>query len=70
MNIVLADVSAFSTAYLHESIFSNSWKDHLVHLDEVLSRLEKAGLTVKARKWQLGCRECRYLGHVIGNGRV
>ena len=38
MNTVLADVSSFSTAYLDDvSIFSNSWKDHLVHLDEVLN---------------------------------
>ena len=51
MNTVLADVSAFSTAYLDDvSIFSNSWKYHLVHLDEVLSRLESAGLTVKSSK--------------------
>ena len=70
MNTVLADVSAFSTAYLDDvSIFNNSWKDHLVHLDEALSRLERAGLTVKASKCCLGCEECQYLGHVIGNGR-
>ena len=69
MNNVLADVSAFSTAYLDDvSIFSNSWKDHLVHLDEVLSRLERAGLTAKASKCRLGCQECQYLGHVIGEG--
>ena len=71
MITVLADVSAFSTAYLDDvSIFSNSWKDHLVHLDEVLSRLEKAGLTVKASKCRLGHQEGQYLGHGIGNGRV
>ena len=71
MNTVLADISVFSTAYLDNvSIFSNSWKDHLVHLDEVLSRLERAGLTVKVSKCRLGCQECQYLGHDIGNGRV
>ena len=42
MNTVLADISAFSTAYLDDaSIFRKSWKDHLVHLDDVLSRLER-----------------------------
>ena len=69
MNTVLADVSAFLTAYLDNvSIFSNSWKDHLVHLDEVLSRLERAGLTVKVSKCRLGCLECQHLDHVIGEG--
>ena len=71
MNTILADVSAFSTGYLDDvSIFSNTWKDHLVYLDKVLSRLKRAGLTVKASKCRLGCQECQYLGHVIGNGRV
>ena len=71
MNIVLPDVSLFSTTYLDVvSLFSNSWKDHLVHLDEVLSRLERAGLIVKASKCRQGCQECQYLRHVIGNGRV
>ena len=69
MNTILADVSEFSRAYLDNvSIFSNSWKDHLVDLDEVLSRLERAGLTVKASKCWLGHQECQYLGHVIREG--
>ena len=68
---VFQDISAFSTAYLDDvSTFSNSWKDHIVHLDEVLSRLKRAGPTVKASKCRLGCQECQYLGHIIGNGRV
>ena len=71
MNTVLAGVSAFSKAYLDDvSIFSNSWKDHLVHLDEGLSQLEREELTVKASKCRLGRQQCQYLGHVIGNGRV
>ena len=70
MITVLADVSAFSTAYLDDvSIFSNSWKDHLVHLDEVLNQLERDGLTVKASKCRLGHQECQYLGHGIGRVR-
>ena len=71
MNTVLADVSAFLTAHLDDvSIFSNSWKNHLVNLDEVLSRSVRVGLTVKASKCRLGCQECQYLGHGIGNGRI
>ena len=61
MSTVLADVSAFLAAYLDDVSI------HLVHLDEVISRLDRAGLTLKASKCQLGCRECQYLGHGIGN---
>ena len=71
MNTVLADVSAFSTACIDDvPIFSNSWKDHLEHLNEVLNRLKRAGLTLKANKCWLEFQECQYLGHVIGNARV
>ncbi len=40
------------------------------HISQVFVSLEKAGLTVKASKCQIGMRECVYLGHVVGNGCV
>ncbi len=70
MDSVLADLS-FCAAYLDDVIiFSKSWMEHVVHLERVFERLEKAGLTVKASKCQIGMRECVYLGHVVGNGCV
>ena len=51
-------------------VFSSSWSDHLARLEEVLRRVQLAGLTVKEQKYQFAMRECMYLGHSVGSGRV
>jgi len=51
-------------------VFSRSPEEHLQHLDEVLTRLGKAGVTLKAPKCPLFQEEVEYLGHVIRPGRV
>ena len=62
---------SFCAAYLDDVvIFSETWTEHLTHLEQVFVGLEEAGLTVKASKCQIGMRECVYLGHVVGNGCV
>ena len=40
------------------------------HLKDLPIRLEKAGLTVKPSKCQFAMSEYRYLGHIIGKGKV
>jgi len=60
-----------SAIYLDDVIiFSRSPEEHLHHLDEVLTRLGKAGVTLKAAKCHLSKEEVEYLGHVIRPGRV
>jgi len=51
-------------------VFSRSPEEHLQHLDEVLTLLGKAGVTLKARKCHFFQEEVEYLGHVIRPGRV
>jgi len=51
-------------------VFSRSRKEHLQHLDEVLTRLGKKGVTLKAAKCQCFQEEVEYLGHFIRPGRV
>ncbi|KAL5473231.1 hypothetical protein EMCRGX_G027688 [Ephydatia muelleri] len=51
---------------LEEGIIEHSNK-HLVHIREVLSRLQGGGLTAKPSKCHFGMLECTYLGHVVGN---
>ena len=71
MDKVLRSMEDFAAAYLDDIIiFSADWRSHMLHLGKVLESLKRAGLTVKARKCQLGMSECRYLGHVVGNGVV
>ena len=71
MNHVLRGCEQFAGAYLDDVVIhSKTWQEHLQHLQEVFSRLENAGLTVKVQKCQFGQAEAQYLGHVIGGGRV
>ena len=71
MNQVLCGCESFAGAYLDDVvIYSKSWEEHVDHLKEIFGRLNEAGLTLKVAKCQFGCKEVRYLGHVIGGGRV
>ncbi len=71
MNSIFGDAPDHVAAYMDDVVvFSSAWEEHLRHLDDALSRLEKAGLTVKAKKCQLAMKECVFLGHTVGRGQV
>ena len=52
------------------AIFSQSWQEHCVHIERVLGKLRRAGLTANVGKCQWGHTSCVFLGHVIGHGLV
>jgi len=57
--------------YLDDFLFfSRSPEEHLQHFDEVLTRLGKAGVTLKTAKCHFFQEEVEYLGHVSRPGRV
>ena len=61
----------FAAAYLDDLIiFSESWEEHLTHIQMVLERLRPVGLTAMDRKCEFGAFECVYLGHIVGSGIV
>ncbi|KAJ1110626.1 hypothetical protein NDU88_007975 [Pleurodeles waltl] len=71
VNQVLAGLDEFSAAYLDDiAVFSSTWEGHLQHLWRVLEALQKAGLTIKASKCQIGQGSVVYLGHQVGSGQV
>jgi hypothetical protein len=47
-------------------IYSKTWEDHLKHLDQILSIMEKQSLYSKESKCEFGMIEVLYLGHIIG----
>ena len=51
-------------------IFSRNIEEHFQILEEVLSRLEGAGLKIKLHKCQFLKRQLNFLGHVIGSNGV
>ena len=46
-------------------VFSNSFEDHLEHMDQIFSRLQSAGLTLKPSKFHFALPEVKYLGHIL-----
>ena len=40
------------------------------HIEEVLGRLDRTGLTVKRNKCEWGKEELKFLGNCIGKGKV
>uniref|UniRef100_A0A803KDA6 Gypsy retrotransposon integrase-like protein 1 n=1 Tax=Xenopus tropicalis TaxID=8364 RepID=A0A803KDA6_XENTR len=71
VNQLLEGCQEFAQAYLDDiAIFSNTWEEHVQHLQRVLERIRQAGLTLKPGKCHFGMAEVQYLGHRVGSGRV
>lgn len=72
MDIVLAGLHwNTSLVYLDDIIvFSRSFEEHLMRLDEVLSKLRETDLKVKPSKCDLFSTQVQYLGHIISTEGV
>src|SRR5437899_559415 len=44
------------------------WRDHLIHLENVLKSFQKAGMTLKLKKCSFGKNKVRFLGNLVGMG--
>ena len=51
-------------------VYSKSWKEHMQHLEFVLTILVDQSLYAKFSKCEFGMTEMLYLGHVIGQEGV
>ena len=61
----------FCLVYLDNIVvFSASFEEHMEHLEEVLQRLQAAGLKVKPSKCQLGRQRVGFLGHIVSQEGV
>ena len=66
MSQVLTSLNHFAFTYLDDVlIFSNSWEEHLEHLEIVFNRFKSAGLKIKLSKCQFFKKQLHYLGHKI-----
>lgn len=55
-----------SMAYLDDIvIFSKTFEEHIVHLEQVFEKLREAGLKVKPKKCSIAHRRLQYLGHIV-----
>lgn len=68
---LFAGLDPFCDAYLDDVIiFSENWVDHLDHLRQVLSRIEKARLTLNVKKCVFANAEIDFLGHHLGLNQI
>ncbi len=51
-------------------IFSNSVEDHIRHVDEILTALGEAGVTLKISKCRFFTKKVEYLGHFVSPGSL
>ncbi|EXX59485.1 gag-pol fusion protein [Rhizophagus irregularis DAOM 197198w] len=67
MDMVLRDILwQFTVVYIDDiNVGSKTFEEHLVHLEQVFSRLEKAGLKLSPEKCFFFKEELPFLGHVV-----
>jgi len=67
MNEVLRGyLDEFVRVYLDDIVvFSNTTDEHQCHLDKVLERLQRHGLTCNTEKCRFGATEISFLGHLV-----
>ena len=71
MNNVLRGLEGFADAYLDDVIiYSDSFEDHLQHLQVVFQCISEANLKVRPSKCQVGNAQVPYLGHLVGAGTL
>lgn len=70
MNLALHDVSN-KVIYLDDILcYSDTWSEHLQHLDNLFSALQKAGLVINLSKSTFAEAQVMYLGHNVGLGSL
>ncbi|GFS88205.1 retrovirus-related Pol polyprotein from transposon 17.6 [Trichonephila clavipes] len=70
MSKVVQTISDFACVYIDDlAIFSDTWEEHLNHLEEVFKRLEHFNFSVNLGKCEFARQKVKYLRHVIGSGR-
>ena len=69
MERVLGDLNmSICLAYLDDIlIFSESYEDHLKHIEMVIQRIKEAGLKLNPSKCKFFRRSVKYLGHVVSS---
>lgn len=67
MDVLLTGISwQYCLVYLDDIlIYSETFEDHIKHIEEVLRRLDEANFKVKPEKCQWGQDSVKFLGHIV-----
>ena len=68
---ILAPVRTFTEPFVDDmSVYSMTWKEHLQHLRCFLDTIRASGLTLSLKKCNFARNKVRFVGHIIGSGRI
>ena len=68
---ILESHSSYTTCYIDDiCVKSNSFDEHLIHIDNVLKAFCLAGMTLRLTKCVFVQPKVKFLGHLVGSGRV
>ena len=71
MDTVLDGCHGYARAYIDDiCIYSETWDEHITHVNDVLHRIAQAGLTTKPAKCKFAATQVSFLGHTIGGGKL
>lgn len=69
--LITQNFEDYAVAYLDDIIvFSESFEDHVIHLQSVLSKLAEANLQINKEKSTFCQKSLKYLGHIVGEGGI
>jgi hypothetical protein len=64
-------IDNFFILYLdHILVFSRTWDEHVMHVNQVLDVLKREKLYLKLSKCDFGKTSLVYLGHIVGGGQL
>ncbi|GFW34083.1 hypothetical protein TNCV_287671 [Trichonephila clavipes] len=70
MDQVLSPHHNYCRSYIDDvAVFSETWSDHMQHLEGVFKTLRAVGLTVNIEKCDFGKSQVKFLGHLVGSGK-
>jgi hypothetical protein len=65
-NLLRPMIGKFVANYVDDTlVYSNSWQEHLQHLEQVFRRFRESGLRLNLTKCHFGHEEISLLGHII-----
>lgn len=70
MNACLAGIANVDTYIDDIVIYNDTWAEHVETIRKVFQRLRSARLTINLVKSEFCQAEVKYLGHVVGHGRI
>jgi len=69
MQQILHPLRKFADSFVDDcAVSSDSWVEHLVHLDSYLSTMLREGITLNLKKCQFAKQKVKFCGEIIGSG--